>query len=44
MMEMELVSETSADVNHLMLLSAQEDMTESTVLKHKKTKMYHWIL
>jgi len=44
MTKTELVSETSADLNLLMLLSAQEEMTESTVMKHMKTKMYQRIL
>jgi hypothetical protein len=44
MTEMVLVSETSADLILLMLLSAQEEMTESTVTKRMKTKMYQWIL
>jgi len=44
MTEIELVSETSADLSLLMLLSAQEEMTESTVTKCMKTKMSQWIL
>jgi hypothetical protein len=43
MMETVLVSEPSTDLNHLMLLSAQEDMIESTVLKYKKTNTYQHI-